>query len=85
MAVEAIGGARTEVVPGIPSRLPALAAEAFGTFVLVLSGTATLLATDLGGPYSHLIFAILIAAVAIITRQPFWLSVVVLINVEILR
>jgi MIP family channel proteins len=45
MAVEAIGGARTEVVPGIPSRLPALAAEAFGTFVLVLSGTATLLAT----------------------------------------
>jgi MIP family channel proteins len=45
MAVEAIRGIRKEVVPGIPSRLPALAGEAFGTFVLVLSGTATLLAT----------------------------------------
>ena len=45
MAVEAARGARREVVPGIPSRLPALAGEVFGTFVLVLSGTATLLAT----------------------------------------
>jgi MIP family channel proteins len=45
MAVEAIRGTRPDVVPGIPSRLPALAAEVFGTFVLVLSGTATLLAT----------------------------------------
>src|SRR5207248_4822239 len=45
MAVEAFRGLRRETVPGIPSRLPALAAEAFGTFVLVLSGTATLLAT----------------------------------------
>jgi MIP family channel proteins len=45
MAVEAIRGTRTEIVPGVPSRLPALAAEVFGTFVLVLSGTATLLAT----------------------------------------
>jgi MIP family channel proteins len=45
MAVETIRGTRTEAVPGIPSRLPALAAEVFGTFVLVLSGTATLLAT----------------------------------------
>lgn len=45
MAVEAIRGSRTEIVPGVPSRLPALAAEVFGTFVLVLSGTATLLAT----------------------------------------
>lgn len=45
MAVEAVGGPRTDIVPGVPSRLPALAAEAFGTFVLVLSGTATLLAT----------------------------------------
>jgi MIP family channel proteins len=45
MVVQAIQGARTKVVPGIPSRLPALAAEVFGTFVLVLSGTATLLAT----------------------------------------
>jgi MIP family channel proteins len=45
MAVEAVRGTRTDVVPGVPSRLPALAAEVFGTFVLVLSGTATLLAT----------------------------------------
>lgn len=45
MTVETIRGARTELVPGVPSRLPALAAETFGTFVLVLSGTATLLAT----------------------------------------
>src|SRR5947207_3122860 len=53
MALEAIRGTRAravpgtgkEAVPGIPSRLPALAAEVFGTFVLVLSGTATLLAT----------------------------------------
>ena len=45
MAVEAVGGPRTDIVPGVPSRLPALAAEVFGTFVLVLSGTATLLAT----------------------------------------
>jgi MIP family channel proteins len=45
MAVQAVGGSRTDIVPGVPSRLPALAAEAFGTFVLVLSGTATLLAT----------------------------------------
>src|SRR5689334_23007985 len=43
--MEANQGTRKETVPGIPSRLPALAAEAFGTFVLVLSGTATLLAT----------------------------------------
>lgn len=43
--MEAIRGTRKEAVPGIPSRLPALAAEVFGTFVLVLSGTATLLAT----------------------------------------
>jgi putative peptide zinc metalloprotease protein len=41
--------------------------------------------TDLGGPYFHLIFALLVAGVAIITRQPFWLFVVVLIDVEILR
>ncbi len=34
-----------EAIPGVPSRLPALAAELFGTFVLTLSGTATLLAT----------------------------------------
>ena len=45
MAVAAVRGIRKETVPGIPSRLPALAAETFGTFVLVLSGTATLLAT----------------------------------------
>jgi MIP family channel proteins len=45
MVVEAIRGSRKEAVPGIPSRLPALAGEVFGTFVLVLSGTATLLAT----------------------------------------
>src|SRR5947208_11086943 len=45
MAVEAFRGLRRETVPGIPSRLPALAGEVFGTFVLVLSGTATLLAT----------------------------------------
>src|SRR5437868_2841766 len=45
MVVEAIRGGRAEAVPGIPSRLPALAGEVFGTFVLVLSGTATLLAT----------------------------------------
>jgi len=45
MAVAAVRGAGAEVVPGVPSRLPALAAEVFGTFVLVLSGTATLLAT----------------------------------------
>ena len=45
MAVAAVRGVRAEVVPGVPSRLPALAAEVFGTFVLVLSGTATLLAT----------------------------------------
>src|SRR5690242_13435138 len=43
--MEANRGTREETVPGIPSRLPALAAEVFGTFVLVLSGTATLLAT----------------------------------------
>jgi MIP family channel proteins len=36
---------KKEAVPGVPSRLPALAAEVFGTFVLTLSGTATLLAT----------------------------------------
>lgn len=40
-----VPGTRKEAVPGIPSRLPALAAEVFGPFVLVLSGTATLLAT----------------------------------------
>jgi MIP family channel proteins len=45
MAVQAVYGTRKDVIPGIPSRLPALAAEVFGTFVLVLSGTATLLAT----------------------------------------
>jgi MIP family channel proteins len=45
MAAEAIRGGGAEMVPGVPSRLPALAAEAFGTFVLVFSGTATLLAT----------------------------------------
>ena len=45
MAVETVRVIRRETVPGIPSRLPALAGEAFGTFVLVLSGTATLLAT----------------------------------------
>jgi MIP family channel proteins len=52
MAVETARGAtraarrtQQDVVPGIPSRLPALAGEVFGTFVLVLSGTATLLAT----------------------------------------
>jgi len=45
MALETMRGTRKEAVPGIPSRLPALAAEVFGTFVLVLSGTATLLAT----------------------------------------
>jgi len=45
MAVQAVRGIRKEIVPGIPSRLPALAAETFGTFVLVLSGTATLLGT----------------------------------------
>ena len=45
MGVKAIRGSRRETIPGIPSRLPALAAEVFGTFVLVLSGTATLLAT----------------------------------------
>jgi MIP family channel proteins len=44
MAVQAVHGTRKEVIPGIPSRLPALAGEVFGTFVLVLSGTATLLA-----------------------------------------
>jgi putative peptide zinc metalloprotease protein len=41
--------------------------------------------TDLGGPYFHLIFALLVAALAIITGQPFLLLVVVLIDVEILR
>jgi MIP family channel proteins len=45
MAVEAVRVIRREAIPGIPSRLPALAGEAFGTFVLTLSGTATLLAT----------------------------------------
>jgi MIP family channel proteins len=45
MALQAIQGTSKEVIPGVPSRLPALAAEVFGTFVLVLSGTATLLAT----------------------------------------
>lgn len=34
-----------ETTPSVPRRLPALAGEAFGTFVLTLSGTATLLAT----------------------------------------
>jgi hypothetical protein len=41
--------------------------------------------TDLGGPYFHLIFAILLAAVAMITGQSFWLFAVVLIDIEILR
>lgn len=45
MAMQAIRAASKETVPGIPSRLPALAGETFGTFVLTLSGTATLLAT----------------------------------------
>lgn len=46
MALEAVREVMgREAVPGIPSRLPALAGEAFGTFVLTLSGTATLLAT----------------------------------------
>jgi glycerol uptake facilitator protein len=43
--MQAIRAARKETVPGVPSRLPALAGETFGTFVLTLSGTATLLAT----------------------------------------
>jgi hypothetical protein len=41
--------------------------------------------TDLGGPYFHLIFALLVAAIAMLTGQPFWLFAVVLIDVEILR
>jgi hypothetical protein len=41
--------------------------------------------TDLGGPYFHLIFAILIAGLAAVTGQPFLLLVVVLIDIEILR
>lgn len=41
--------------------------------------------TDLGGPYFHLIFAILVAGLAILTGQSFLLFVVVLIDVEILR
>jgi MIP family channel proteins len=45
MAVQTDQDIKYETIPGIPSRLPALAAETFGTFVLVLSGTATLLAT----------------------------------------
>jgi MIP family channel proteins len=45
MAVRAIQATTNEVVPGVPSCLPALAGEVFGTFVLTLSGTATLLAT----------------------------------------
>jgi MIP family channel proteins len=45
MTLQAVRGTRNEAIPGVPSRLPALAAEAFGTFVLTLSGTATLLAT----------------------------------------
>lgn len=43
--MQAIQAASKETVPGVPSRLPALAGEAFGTFVLPLSGTATLLVT----------------------------------------
>ena len=38
MAMQAIRAARKETVPGVPSRLPALAGGAFGTFILVLSG-----------------------------------------------
>src|SRR5436305_6898750 len=45
MTTQATRATTKETVPGIPSRLPALAGEMFGTFVLVLSGTATLLAT----------------------------------------
>ena len=45
MTMQATRATTKEAVPGIPSRLPALAGEMFGTFVLVLSGTATLLAT----------------------------------------
>jgi putative peptide zinc metalloprotease protein len=41
--------------------------------------------TDLGGPYFHLIFALLVAGVAILTGQSFLLLVVVLIDAEILR
>jgi hypothetical protein len=44
MAVQAIRATSKETVPGVPSRLPALAGEAFGSLVLALSGTATLLA-----------------------------------------
>jgi MIP family channel proteins len=44
MTLQAVRGTRKDVIPGVPSRLPALAAEVFGTFVLTLSGTATLLA-----------------------------------------
>ena len=36
--------------------------------------------TDLGGPYFHLIFAILVAGAAIVTGQSFLLAVVVLIS-----
>ena len=43
MAVQAFPRVKKEALPGVPSRLPALAAETFGTFVLTLSGTATLL------------------------------------------
>ena len=35
---------------------------------------------DLGGPYFHLIFAILVAGAAIVTGQSFLLAVVVLIS-----
>ena len=45
MTLQAVHRTRNDVVPGVPSRLPALAGEVFGTFVLTLSGTATLMAT----------------------------------------
>lgn len=41
--------------------------------------------TDLGGPYFHLIFAILLAGIAALTGQSFLLLIVVLIDIEILR
>jgi MIP family channel proteins len=45
MTLQAVHRTGHNTIPGIPSRLPALAAEVFGTFVLTLSGTATLLAS----------------------------------------